>query len=187
MNFNEFEDPYEQLSCVPVHLLFIDWFPLFWWFLWSKLSLDLGTPWIASQPSSLELNSRESRVPRIEVFGVFLENPLLPLSPMKFLWSFAFWVDSFCGEARLYPKNLPANFEIIWWWFERVIFEITSSSRAGTLLWAEAVWPVGATGLTGQEFQIRPNRSDRSGLVTLLFVVFLLLFPLSFLGHFAKR
>ena len=45
MNLNEIEDPFEQLSCVPVHLLFLVDFLSFGGF-WDQsfLLVDLGTP-----------------------------------------------------------------------------------------------------------------------------------------------
>ena len=145
MNLNEIEDPFEQLSCVPVHLLFMDWFPLFWWFL--RLKLSLGG--FRNSVICISIIYPRAKPPRIT-----------SLSDWGF-WSF--WKTLFC----LFPpqnSSDPLRFGLILL-MERFVMiwtsnlEITLSSRAEILVWVIAVWPVTETGLTG-----RSNRSDRSGI-----------------------
>ena len=107
----------------------------------SFLLVGLGTPWFASRPSSLELNPRESRIPLIEVFGVF-GKPSFTSFPHEILvilcvlgW-FLLWRGSSLSQEP--PCKFWDHLVMIW----TSNLEITSSSWSGILFWAEAVWPV---------------------------------------------
>jgi len=134
---------FEQISCVLVHPLVIDWFPLFWWLLGSKLSLG----WFSDSVICFSTIKPRAKLPRIT-------------SPPD--WGFwSFWKTLFCFFP---PRNSsdPLRFGLILFVERFVSIPGTSldrsgltgrsnrSDRSGTSTPVRPVWPARASGLTGQ-------------------------------------
>ena len=120
----------------------------------------LGTPWFVSWPSSLGLNSQDSRVPRIKVFHVLEKTPILFDLSSNSLVPLIFWErslgDMFTGQVWRYPPSsvgfrhrlieichLELWLQAVW---ERPVRPVTTNPRT-------FVWLVCLTGLTGLEIQ----------------------------------
>ena len=117
----------------------------------------LGAPWFGSWPSSLGLNSQDSRVPRIKVFHVLEKTPILFDLSSNSLVPLIFWERSL--EA-LILDFIWSRFTI--WSFDCGLSGSDRSDRSKKPVWP--VWdfnssPTGLTGLCKRSDQSASARS----------------------------